>query len=460
MATLVQRLSAALKAFRAPRAALVLPAWQRGQPYYELQTFENYVTHGYRKNELIFACIEAHQLTAASVSYRVYDRRSGEELPDHPLRRLLERPNPFMSEYEFLWLVTGFLKLAGKAYFEKVYDHHSGELVALWPMRPDFVEIMPDDKRFIGAYRYTVPGVAQIDMPPEQVLAIRNMDPLDPYRSFAPVQVAARVGDVDNHITDYIKLFFERGAMPSGILKIDKVLTDAEVAGLRRRWAERYGGFNRWFEPAVLDQQADYQRIELSFAEMQFEVLDDRDEARICAVLRVPPIIAGARIGLKFGTYSNYEEARRMWWQDVLKPQYEMISNALTRDLARVYGDEVEIRADLSGVPALQESETHRWERAERGLSAGFMTVNEVREYLGLSNIGAAGDVFLRSFGVQPVDTDGQPAGIPEMEAHAAARLERLTDLSPGEVEAAREELKAQYGFVLPDPTVVERDYA
>lgn len=459
MATLAQRISAAFKAFRAPRAALTLPTWQRGQPYYELQTFENYVTHGYRKNELIFACIEAHQLTAASVSYRVYDRRSGDDLPDHPLRRLLERPNPFMSEYEFLWLITGFLKLAGKAYFEKVYDR-SGNLVALWPMRPDFVEIMPDQHRFIGAYRYTVPGVAQIDMPAEQVLAIRNTDPLDPYRSFAPVQVAARVGDVDNHITDYIKLFFERGAMPSGILKIDKPLTDAEVAGLRRRWAERYGGFNRWFEPAVLDQHADYQRIELSFAEMQFEVLDDRDEARICAVLRVPPIIAGARIGLKFGTYSNYEEARKMWWQDVLKPQYEFISDALTRDLARDYGDEVEIRADLSNVPALQESESHKWQRAERALAGGWMTVNEVREYLGLSTIGVAGDVFLRSFGVQPVDTQGQPVGMAESDEKAAARLERLTDLSPGEVQAAREELKALYGFVLPAAVPMESEYA
>lgn len=446
---LLQRIGNTFKAVRP--AALTLPLWQDGQPHYERATFENFVTHGLRKNELIFACIDADAVTAASVRFAVYGK-DDEEMPDHPLRQLLSHPNPHMTEYEFLALTRMFLKLAGKAYFEKVRDG-AGNLVALYPLRPDYVQIIPDRETWIKAYRYSVPGAFEIDLMPDQVLAIRSIDPLDMYSSIVPVGVAARVGDVDNSTTDFIKLFFERGTMPPGILTSKQKLTDADVGNIKRRWAERYGGFNKWFEPAVLDVDASYQRLGATFSEMQFEQLDRRNEARICAALRVPPIIIGAMLGLESATYSNYEQARKAWWEDVLVPSYKRLSDAFTNQLAVDFGADVVVRADLSESPALRENEDAKWTRANAALAGGWITVNEARQLVNLENLGGAGDVFLRTFGAQVVPVNAMPDQITQVppptlqgEPNAVDEEAALKWTLP-DIEKARRVLEADFGF-------------
>src|SRR4051812_44747958 len=66
------------------------------QPTYTDHTFEKYVSQGYTRNELIFACIDRTAKTAAQVKPKVYRKRDNEHLPTHPLQLLLERPNPLM----------------------------------------------------------------------------------------------------------------------------------------------------------------------------------------------------------------------------------------------------------------------------------------------------------------------------------------------------------------------------
>jgi HK97 family phage portal protein len=216
------------------------------------------------------------------------------------------------------------------------------------------------------------------------------------YRGLAPVAVAARIGDVDSAVTDYLKKFFEQGGVPAGLLSSKLKLTDPAVADIRRRWRERYGGWRNWMEPAVLDSDAQYQRMALSFQEMGFEVLDARDETRICTVLRVPPILVGAQVGMQHATYSNYEQARRAWWQDDLTPQYKRLGDECNNDLAREFGDDIELRWDFSAVEALQEDLNTRYTRAREALVTGAIMVNEYREAIGLARVNG-GDVFLRT---------------------------------------------------------------
>lgn len=464
MASITQRLGMALKALIGPRASLMLPTWQAGQPIYEMSTFQNYIQHGYTKNELIYGCISAHQSADASVRYAVQRKSDGETLDDHPIRALLAHPNPHMSEYEFHWLTTAFLYLAGKAYWEKVYDS-AGNLIQLWPLRPDFVQIVPGDRgsgELIKEYLYAVPGVAEIHLPPKQVLAFRNPNPLDWYHSLPPVQIASRTGDVDNSVTDFIKLFFERGTMPPGILTSKNKLTDPQVGEIKRRWSERYGGFNRWFEPAVMDADMSYQKTSASFAEMQFDQIDARSEVRICMALRVPPILIGAIVGLRFGTYSNYEEARKSWWEDVKSPEYKRRADALTLGLAGDFDTDItdiEIVADLSDVPALKEAEAAKWTRADQSFAGGIITRNEAREYIGFESLGPVGDVFASSMGIQytpkdempgqqpPAPPQNDPLPPPPADTLTAEAQKALTKITAGEIQAAQNWLKDTYGY-------------
>lgn len=409
-----ERLKLALKVLADGKTAYsILPSWEDNKPTYPAANFYVNVKDGYRKNELIFACINYKADSTAMLRLVGKIAGSGKEIPEnHPLNKLIRYPNPFMTEFDFYSTIMIYLDLAGRCYFEKVRSR-SGAVVQLWPLRPDWMAPIRSSESYIAGYEYKVPGLEQpIRLETKDVLDFVLHDPLNRYDGLAPVSVAGRVGDVDNSATDFIKVFFEHGGLPMGLLKTKQKLIDIQVSDIRRRWREKYGGFQNWTEPAVLDSDAEYQRTGMTFQEMGFEKLDERNEARICQVLKVPPILVGARIGLNRATYANYGEARRAFWEDTLTPQFRRLKDELDMDLAPEFGDDITLDWDMSEVPALQEDQKMRWDRATAALSAGGITVNDFRDEIGLPPVGN-GDVFIR--GLAQVEV---PAKMPGVKRH------------------------------------------
>ncbi len=397
--------------FNTKTAALLLPTWQGGAPSYPEASFENMVRFGWRKNELIFACVSKTAATASFVNL-VVKGSNDKPIDDHPLRQLIRRPNPFMDEFDFWYSVVCYQKLGGGAYFEKERDR-AGRVIRLWPLRPDWMRPVRSAKEFIGGYQFAIPGREPITLAARDVLDFKLFDPMNLYRGYPPAAVAGRVGDVDNATTDYLKMFMEKGGMPPGLLKTKQKLLDQDVSDIRRRWGERYGGPEHWLEPAVLDSDAKFQQMGMTFKDMGFDVLDARSEARICMVMNVPPIIVGAKIGLDRATYSNYGEARLAWWEDTLIPQYRNFESVIANDLAPEFGDGLSVEFDLGDVPALKEGEDSKWGRANEGLARGYLTVNEARAVVGLEAIGEPGDRFLRPSGAVEVGLDGERVNEP-----------------------------------------------
>ena len=369
-----------------------------GQPTYNDFSFTNFWEYGWRRNELIFACINKTANTASQVHLKV--RRKGEldPLDDHPLALLLKRPNRYMSEFDLWVAVIIYQKLAGRAIFEKERDG-AGRVVALWPLRPDWIAPIPSGDKYapFNEYEFGPPGGEKVRISWRDVVEFKLWDPMGWFKTTPPMMVAARAGDVDNATTDFLKELFERGGVPAGLLKTAQRLKDAQVETIRRRWGERYGGVHNWMEPVVLDADAEYQKIGMDLREMGFEVVDGREEARICMVLDVPPIIIGAKVGLDKATYSNYAQAREAWWEDSLVPLYVNLEDSATNQLVTEYpGENLEVYWDFSRVPALQDVTMKRWERATRAAVGGIITINQFYREVGMPSIGAPGDVFLR----------------------------------------------------------------
>jgi HK97 family phage portal protein len=379
----------------------IIPTWQTTTPSYPISNFLGNVLHGYRKSELIFTCISKKAEMCAAPRLLVYDKKTNKELPDHPLRQLIKRPNPYMTEFDFFaWCVMMF-DLAGRAYFEKVRSG-AGRIVQMWPLRVDWVKPIPSADKFIGVYEYWVPGRERAFLDPDTILDFKIPDPLNMYEGLAPTSVAGRVGDVDNAATDYLKLFFEKGAVPPGYIKTTQKLDDKVRKKMQKRFTEWYGGFRNWLTPLVLDRDADYERMGLTGKEMQFEKLDARSESRICMVLKVPPILIGAKVGLDRSTFSNSESAQKFMWFNTMQPIFKRIADELNNDLAPNFGSNIELRWDFSQVAALQEELNEVWKRNTEAFKAGGITRNDMRAALGLP-LDATGDVYLRPLNVEEV---------------------------------------------------------
>lgn len=415
------------KLLHSKEAFNVIPTWEDGQPTYTNTNFWNNVNSGYKKNELIYSCITKKADTAALPRMVVTDIKSGEPKPDHQLQAVLNQPNPHMTGYNFAFLTILFLDLAGRAYWEIVRSR-AGRIVQLWPLRPDWMYPIKSGTEFISGYEYRVPTHKLITLDTRDVLDFKLYDPINLYSGLAPVSVAARIGDTDNSTTDFIKLFFEKGGMPPGIISSKLRLQDKDIKVMRKRWRKRYGGWKKWIDPAILDKDATYQKIGLTFKEMGFETLDARSEARICMVLKVPPILVGAKVGLDRSTFSNYAEARKSFWQDTMIPQYKLIVDECNSALSSEYPNVV-IKWDYSDVPALRDDEKEIWERSNKALVSAGITRNEFRDFVGLGPV-ANGDVFLQSltFEEVPAKTAGRKDALPGTEQKALSTPDNAPD--------------------------------
>ncbi len=230
------------------------------------------------------------------------------------------------------------------------------------------------------------------------------------HKPLSPMRPLARSGDVDNRVTDHLDKFFEKGARPAGVFKTKLKLSDPDYERIRRRLEQQYGGALNWHKTMVLDSDAEYQRTGMTFEEMNFETLDDRNEARICAVLDVPPIIVGARVGLNRSTFANYQEARSSWWEDKLVPLYRKLSDGIDLQLTPEFGDDVETAWDYNQVPALQDRRNAQWQRATSAFQTGAISLNQFYREVGLEEVEGGDDLRARSL----VRTGDAPDPVPQ----------------------------------------------
>ena len=214
-------------------------------------SFEAMVGSGYHKNELIYACISKKANTAAQIELSVSAAKDADVNDNHPLKLLIQQPNPYMSEYDFWAAVCIYQSLAGRAIFEKERNR-GGKVIALWPLRPDWITTVRDGNR-IAAYEYQPPGMGKITLDAKNVVDFKLFDPLGMFSVWSPVAVAARVGDADNAATDHIKNIWEHGGVPAGMIKTTQRLIEAQVENIQRQWMARYGGRDNWQKPMVFD---------------------------------------------------------------------------------------------------------------------------------------------------------------------------------------------------------------
>lgn len=364
------------------------PMWADGEPQWTRPSLENYTAEGYRGNSIIYACIARKAETAAVAKLRAYtgERDEPDPVPDgHPLAALVQRPNKYMSWYELQELLITYLELDGNCFLWKARQSPRSPVTALFPLRPDCVRPVPKGGELLG-YVYESDGIRTAYLV-DEIIDVKYPDPADPFeglgRGRAPLTAAAYVGDVDNATTRFLKQFFDNAVVPFGLLKSKQKLLDAEISRIRSRMRAQYAGMTHWGDVMILDADADYQRLGLSMQELGFEGLDARNEARICSVLKVPPILVGAKVGLDRSTFANYGEARTSFWEDTMIPLYRRFEEQFNLQLASDFPG-TWLAYDWSDVPALRKDDTAKWETAVRAFLGGVATRNEARSLAGL----------------------------------------------------------------------------
>lgn len=379
-----------------PVIANTYPDYEVMTPQYPNPSPYPLAVNGYRRNEVIYACIQKRAVALAEAPMQIYQKpprgdkkATAKILEDHECRQLLERPNEAMSEGEFWRAVEIYMLIAGFSVWEMEFNN-AGLPVNLWPMRPDWCSFRRGPNRPLQYVRYQPYGLPPQDVPIENCLVFMEFDPIYPMlKGLSKTAVAMRTATADNAATDFLASFFQRGAIISGVLKTEQSLQDAEAERIRQRWRKQHGGSDNWGDPAVLGSGTSYQPIAMNFKDMDFTNIDGRDEARLCSIYGVPTLLLGAKVGLTASTFSNFEQARKQFQEETVEPQRTYYASECTTQLVSKWDDTRKVYAgfDVTKVRALQEDQDKLHTRIRDDAKMNLITRDEAREAMGLEAI-------------------------------------------------------------------------
>jgi HK97 family phage portal protein len=461
----------------AGRFPLVWPSFRQGIPQWQLVDFSSYVAEGFNLNTLIYSAIMYKVRALRSAPLRAYtgDVDQPERLPaDDPLAMLVARPNQQQSWMAFHGQNIVYLNISGNTYIWMIRTTAKGLPEQMYSLRPDRVYILPaPDKKTIIGYLYVPEGasawaawstdqrVAALNsggvtpILPQDMAHVKLPNPDDPLDGMgyglSPLAPLGQSADVDNNVTRFLKKFFDQGTMVTGLLSFDVPMQTSDVSAARERWKEIYGGVDNW-DIAVLDQGGKYQRVGMTFDEMGFETIDDRNESRILGPLGVPGILIGTRLGLNRAINANAKELRAMCWQDTLLPENALFEDELQYFLQTESGgfvafDYSKVEALKKDVVALVDAHTKLW--------ATGVPANMAARTVGLSIEDIpGGDMGYLPLNVVPVSSSaGKPdvtqQGAPEAVAQAQQGKAMMIIDEHKAVELAN--MRLDFGMALSD---------
>ena len=165
--------------------------------------------------------------------------------------------------------------------------------------------------------------------------------------------------------------FAASGGIPPSVLEHPDELSAEQAAQLRDQWIEsRLGNLG---VPAVLSGGVTWKATAVNPAELALVELQQFNEARIAALLGVPPFLAGLPSGDSM-TYSNVQSLFDYHWRAGLRPKAQSVAAAVSA-WALPRGTTFEVNRDEYVRPdPYQRAQT--WKIY---IDAGIMTQDEVR---------------------------------------------------------------------------------
>lgn len=389
-----------------------ISTWENGNPQ-NPRYWHNYfrfALEGYGRNEIVYACVEELATSAAEPRLVAVRKTSkgAEQIKDHPVLDLFERPNPFMSRFQLIANLIMYRAVAGNGYLE-IGRSAAGKMVELWPLRSDRVFVIPDRQKHIGGWEYRLDDQI-FHLPASDVIQTRTRNPLDDWYGLPPLAVCAERVDTDASMRSFTLAFFRNAAVPAGILNITKQVTAAERQLIRDKIRGETGGPQNWHQMTVLDDtEVKYVPMGMPLGQSGIVLpeLDEIDEARIAMSFGVPLELIGARLGMIHGNRSTTLAARGSFWDETLVPLYQELAADLTRGTYPEYegtADEFDyLEFDTSTVKALQEDEDAKHKRVRDDVAAGLISIQEGRVALGHEPEYKKGDLLALGAHIEPM---------------------------------------------------------
>lgn len=358
-----------------------------------------------------------------------------QKVDDHPIARLLVKPNTWQTWPEFCrFMVVAYL-LRGNAYAVILRDRR-GDPVMFVPINPDRVALWeaPGGSLFWQVSRAGLHELAILKdqpflIPYDDVFHLKDLS-ANGLVGMSRISLAREaIGLALGQEQQYARLM-GNGARPSGILSTEKNMSPEAADRNKERWQQAHAGLLRGGGTAILEGGLKWTPLSLSAVDLQFLQLRQFQLAEIARMFRVPLHMIG---DLSRGTFNNITQQSQEYrnntltsHSDIWEKRFAFQFNLDAENLFVDFDESALLKADI----------TARYGAYRVGIMTEFLERNECRiaegldpkpEGKGLRTVSTAGGAGSDLSGEAP---DG--AGKPSEDGKHTPEPEVGPDAAPG----------------------------
>lgn len=353
-----------------------------------------------------YAALTKRADAIASMELKLYKQTNTDvvEVVKHDILDLFGTVNNQMTFYGLMKLSSLYRNLTGEAYWFLVLDNRDVPIQIYPYLRPDMMEVIPGSKpteEFIQGYVYKNPSTQQpVPFDNDEIIQFQYPNPMNAYRGMSPLKAAGMAIETDRTSASWNRRFFENGATPRGVIKIQQRFNESLYKQLAATWSANHQGEANSNKIAILfsgqsGSEIDYKDIGLAQKDMEF--LNQRTFARdeILAILGVPISMLNPNQDINRATT---EAATTNFLNNTVKPEMREWVEELNEFLLPRFPNTEGMFLDfVDPVPGNRELDLLTYDNA---LKNGWMDVDEVRNLEGLPPMAKKDEPAQKKFNV------------------------------------------------------------
>jgi HK97 family phage portal protein len=329
----------------------------------------------------VYACVSilAHDFArCAPTLYEAQDDGSRKKIDDHPIARILKRPNRIQTWFEFARDLMAAYLLRGNGYAAILRDRR-GDPTELILINPDAVMVLEasDGSVFynvnrLGLFQIAVLQQFPVAIPAEDIFHLRGM-------SFNMLIGASTIGLARDAIglamgqSQQQSRWVGNGAKPSVILESPRTLTDDAAKRLKANWEQFSAGVQNVGRTAVLEDGITAKQLQLTSVDLDFINQCNFSVQDICRFFGVPPRKVGQPDQTRGSTIIQEDQA---YVNGFVSPKLEMFEQKMERTFDL---DREGLELDLNEDALLRADPLTRYNLGRIGKLSGLIKTNEWR---------------------------------------------------------------------------------
>ncbi len=280
----------------------------------------------------LFGAVSLIANAVADSEWHLYKQEK--EIDTHPLLDLLDYVNPFQTRYQFMVLMTSYLKLVGEAFVVINFNRlrQPGEL---WLAPPGNMTIVPHPTEYISHYEFCAGAkVLRLEVP--EVIHIFSANPANPYRGIGAANAIQLDLDGERYASRYQQRLFYNDGRPGMLLEFPDLPAVDERKRLRDEWNEVHQGWRNAYKTAFLWGGAKANMVSMTAKDMDFANLRGQAKKIILGAYHIPDSLIGAS---EVGSRARAEADEYIFAKYTLKPVLTQIREAFNEQLVPLFDE-------------------------------------------------------------------------------------------------------------------------